>query len=44
MKERHLFKTFVPENAIRLILGSFPGKESTKQQKEDDWFYCAPKN
>jgi len=26
------------------MLGSFPGKESTREKKENDWYYGAPRN
>ncbi len=44
MKEIHPFKPYVPENCQILIIGSFPGKESTQQHKEDDWYYGAKRN
>ena len=44
MRENHPFKPFVPANSQTLILGSFPGKESTQKPRENDWFYCANRN
>lgn len=44
MTERHPFEPFVPEGSTRLILGSFPGKESTQTNRDNDWFYCAGRN
>ena len=46
-EEPHPFPPFVPKNPHFLILGSFPGKESTGEQKnkrEDDWYYGAKRN
>ena len=43
--EIHPFKPFVPENANKLILGSFPGREQTQHtQNENDWFYGSKRN
>lgn len=43
--ESHPFTEFVPANATILILGSFPGKESTQKDKRpDDWYYGANRN
>ncbi len=44
MKEIHPFKPYVPENCQILIIGSFPGKDSTQQHKEGDWYYGAKRN
>lgn len=44
MKEQHPFEPFIPENSTKLVLGSFPGKESTQSKRENDWFYCAARN
>ena len=44
MKEKHPFEPFVPELSEILILGSFPGKESTQNTRENDWFYGANRN
>lgn len=44
MIEKHPFEAFVPEFSEVLILGSFPGKESTQRTREDDWFYGANRN
>lgn len=44
MIENHPFDPFVPESSEVLILGSFPGKESTQVKREDDWFYGANRN
>lgn len=43
-EEFHPFEPFVPENATVLILGSFPGRETTQQQRPGDWFYGAVRN
>lgn len=43
--ETHPFEPFVPQNATTLILGSFPGREQTQNQPdEDQWFYGAKRN
>lgn len=44
MIEYHPFEAFAPEKSRCLILGSFPGRESTKNQRENDWFYGANRN
>lgn len=44
MIEKHPFEPFVPEQSKILILGSFPGKESTQKKRDDDWFYGANRN
>jgi hypoxanthine-DNA glycosylase len=44
MTEIHPFEPFVPSGSTKLILGSFPGKESTQTKRENDWFYCAARN
>lgn len=44
MIENHPFEPFVPEHNEILILGSFPGKESTQTKREDYWFYGASRN
>jgi hypoxanthine-DNA glycosylase len=44
MTEQHPFTPFIPLNSETLILGSFPGKESTQITRIDDWFYCANRN
>jgi len=44
MTEQHPFKPFAPVNSETLILGSFPGKESTQKLRDRDWFYCANRN
>ena len=44
MTETHPFESFVPDSCEVLILGSFPGKESTQIKREDDWFYGANRN
>lgn len=43
--ETHPFKAFIPENAIIIIVGSFPGKEVThKILSEEEWFYGSKRN
>jgi len=43
--ETHPFKAFVPETVQCLIVGSFPGKEQTRDiPDETQWFYGAPRN
>lgn len=43
--ETHPFEPFVPQNATTLILGSFPGREQTQSQPdENQWFYGAKRN
>lgn len=44
MIEKHPFTSFVPQNSRLLILGSFPGRESTQTSRANDWFYCANRN
>jgi len=44
MIEEHPFDPFVPKLSDILILGSFPGKESTQNTRENDWFYGANRN
>jgi hypoxanthine-DNA glycosylase len=44
MKETHPFQPFAPIGSTKLILGSFPGKESTQITRENDWFYGAARN
>jgi len=44
MIEKHPFEPFVPELSEILILGSFPGKESTQNNRDNDWFYGANRN
>ncbi len=44
MIEKHPFPPFVPKDCKVLVIGSFPGKESTQAKKEDDWFYGAKRN
>lgn len=44
MLEKHPFKPFVPDECQILIIGSFPGKESTQRKKKDDWYYGAKRN
>lgn len=41
----HPFEVFVPANVSVLIIGSFPGKEQTKQDRSSDqWYYSAKRN
>lgn len=43
--EKHPFKPFIPDNATILILGSFPGKEQTQSNPDNDqWFYGSKRN
>jgi hypoxanthine-DNA glycosylase len=44
MADFHPFSPFVPVNSETLILGSFPGKESTQMPRENDWYYGANRN
>jgi hypoxanthine-DNA glycosylase len=44
MIEKHPFAPYVPQQSRILILGSFPGRESTQTKRENDWFYCASRN
>lgn len=44
MREDHPFAAFIPESSQVLILGSFPGKESTQEKRDNDWFYGANRN
>jgi hypoxanthine-DNA glycosylase len=42
--ETHPHSLFVPENAIVLILGSFPGKNNILVEGSEEWFYSAKRN
>ncbi|WP_442794658.1 uracil-DNA glycosylase family protein [Pelobium manganitolerans] len=43
--EDHPFKAFVPANANKLIIGSFPGRQHTQGMANDEaWFYGAKRN
>lgn len=43
--ETHPFKAFIPTHASVLILGSFPGREQTQGDlDEEQWFYGAKRN
>jgi len=42
--EKHPFPAFVPNQAKYLILGSFPGRESTQNPTPEDWYYGAKRN
>jgi len=43
--ESHPFSPFVPDNATTLILGSFPGREQTQMESDNNqWFYGAKRN
>lgn len=43
--EVHPFEAFVPAGMTCLIVGSFPGKDQTEQERsESEWFYGAPRN
>lgn len=44
MIEKHPFEPFIPKGCNILILGTFPGKESTQTKREGDWFYGANRN
>jgi hypoxanthine-DNA glycosylase len=45
MSETHPFEAFVPDNSTVLILGSFPGKDQTRNpNKIEYWFYGAKRN
>lgn len=44
MTETHPFKEFIPNKSYVLLLGSFPGKESTQNKREGDWYYGANRN
>lgn len=44
MIEKHPFPPFIPKKCKVLIVGSFPGKESTQEKRQDDWFYGANRN
>ncbi len=47
MIESHPFAPFVPEGSERLILGTFPGKCSTRKGSAaplDDWYYGSVRN
>ena len=43
--ETHPFKPFVPVNATVLIVGSFPGRDITQRNTDNDaWFYGTRRN
>jgi hypoxanthine-DNA glycosylase len=43
--ETHPFKPFVPVNATVLIVGSFPGRDTTQRNIDNDkWFYNTKRN
>lgn len=43
--ESHPFSPFIPDNATTLILGSFPGREQTQTESDNEqWFYGAKRN
>lgn len=44
MIEKHPFPPFIPKDCKVLVIGSFPGKESTQEKRLDDWFYGANRN
>jgi hypoxanthine-DNA glycosylase len=44
MIEKHPFEAFIPLDCRVLVIGSFPGKESTQLPRENDWFYGANRN
>lgn len=44
MIEKHPFPPFIPRDCKVLVIGSFPGKESTQEKRQDDWFYGANRN
>jgi hypoxanthine-DNA glycosylase len=45
MLETHPFDAFIPKNIKCLIVGSFPGKEQTQCEVDNNqWFYGAPRN
>jgi hypoxanthine-DNA glycosylase len=44
MIEKHPFAPFIPKDCKILVIGSFPGKESTQEKRPDDWFYGASRN
>ena len=44
MIEKHPFKPFIPRGCRVLVIGSFPGRESTQEKRQDDWFYGADRN
>jgi hypoxanthine-DNA glycosylase len=44
MTEKHPFSPFVPPESRYLILGSFPGRKSTREFPADDWYYGSKYN
>ncbi|HYX08522.1 MAG TPA: DNA-deoxyinosine glycosylase [Bacteroidales bacterium] len=44
MIEKHPFRPFIPKDCKILVIGGFPGKESTQEKRQDDWFYGANRN
>lgn len=44
MIEKHPFESFIPDDCKIIVIGSFPGKESTQTKRENDWYYGANRN
>lgn len=44
MIEKHPFEPFFPNDCTLIVIGSFPGKESTQTLRDDDWYYGANRN
>jgi len=44
MIEYHPFPPFIPKDCQRLIVGSFPGKENTRNPTDESWSYGARRN
>ena len=44
MIENHPFEPFFPPDCKLIVIGSFPGKESTQIKRENDWYYGANRN
>ncbi len=43
--EQHPFEPFIPDNALTLIVGSFPGMEQVaNKHNSEEWFYSAVDN
>lgn len=44
MIEKHPFEPFIPDYCKVVVIGSFPGRESTQVKRENDWYYSANRN
>lgn len=43
--EKHPFDSFIPDNATKLIIGSFPGMDQVaNRQNQEEWYYTTKNN